>query len=166
MGLRPERLGAGLRWGGIAFVVVGGAIVVAGSVSGATHLFTSSRTEVSLSRMWFEALVAIPLGTVVLEELAFRGVLLGLLLTRLRVVPAVTACSILFGLWHVQGAVTTTSGSTVHVVGAVAGTVVATTTAGVVFCWLRLRSQSLLASALAHLATNSVALATAWYVAH
>jgi uncharacterized protein len=38
--------------------------------------------------------------------------------------------------------------------------------AGVGFCWLRLRSGSLLAPALAHLATNVVALTLAWLVEH
>ena len=42
--------------------------------------------------------------------------------------------------------------------------VLATTAAGSVFCWLRLRSGSLLAPFLAHVGTNSVSTAIAWAV--
>jgi membrane protease YdiL (CAAX protease family) len=47
----------------------------------------------------------------------------------------------------------------------IAATVVVTTAAGVGLAWLRVRSDSLLAPMLAHLATNSVTFALAW-VAH
>jgi len=50
------------------------------------------------------------------------------------------------------------------VLAAAAGTFVATFAAGLAFCWLRIRSGSLLAPAMAHLATNSVALVVAWLV--
>ena len=43
------------------------------------------------------------------------------------------------------------------VVFSVAGTVSLTTAAGLAFVWLRLRSNSLVAPALAHVATNSLA---------
>jgi membrane protease YdiL (CAAX protease family) len=48
----------------------------------------------------------------------------------------------------------------------VTGTVVATFIAGLVFSWLRLRSRSLIAPILAHIATNGLALLIAWFVAH
>jgi membrane protease YdiL (CAAX protease family) len=35
-----------------------------------------------------------------------------------------------------------------------------------VFCWLRLRSRSLIAPVMAHLATNGLALAVAWFTLH
>ena len=38
--------------------------------------------------------------------------------------------------------------------------------AGLVFAWLRLRSRSLVAPVLAHVATNGLALVAAWAVAH
>jgi membrane protease YdiL (CAAX protease family) len=47
---------------------------------------------------------------------------------------------------------------------AVAGTLVATTIAGVGFAWLRVRSQSLVAPIVAHIATNSLTFAAAWIV--
>ncbi len=46
----------------------------------------------------------------------------------------------------------------------VAGSVATTFIAGLLFCWLRLRSRSLLAPVIAHLSTNAVALVFAWTV--
>ena len=77
---------------------------------------------------------------------------------------AVVACSVLFGLWHVPGVLDATSGSAGHVLAAAGGTFVATFAAGVLFCWLRIRSGTLLAPVMAHLATNTLALVVAWLV--
>jgi uncharacterized protein len=46
-------------------------------------------------------------------------------------------------------------------IGAIAGAVLVTTVAGMMFCWLRERSGSLLAPILAHWATNSLGLLAA-----
>jgi membrane protease YdiL (CAAX protease family) len=48
------------------------------------------------------------------------------------------------------------------VVGAVAVTFIA----GLAFCWLRLRSRSLIAPVMAHVATNGLALTVAWFTVH
>ena len=53
------------------------------------------------TRRW-TVLVAIPLGTVLPEELAFRGLLLSLLERRWSVPAATLLSSVLFGLWHVR----------------------------------------------------------------
>ena len=79
---------------------------------------------------------------------------------------AALVCSTLFGLWHVYSVVRATGGSEVHVFAAAVGTFLATAAAGIAFCWLRMRSGSLLAPAIAHLATNTVALVAAWIVVH
>jgi membrane protease YdiL (CAAX protease family) len=44
--------------------------------------------------------------------------------------------------------------------------VAVTFVAGLVFCWLRLRSRSLIAPVMAHFATNGLALAAAWFTVH
>jgi membrane protease YdiL (CAAX protease family) len=44
----------------------------------------------------------------------------------------------------------------------VAGNVLSTAVAGAVFAWLRLRSGSLLAPALAHLGTNDISFGVGW----
>ena len=71
---------------------------------------------------------------------------------------AVVVTSVVFGFWHVPPALSDASGkSTIAAAGVVAGTIAVTTVAGVLFAWLRLRSGSLVAPILGHIATNSFA---------
>ncbi len=113
----------------------------------------------------YHALVAVPLGTVLLEETAFRGVLPALaerLTSRRR---ATLFASVLFGVWHVlpAWAISDTNpvlraslhgrlGQAIAVVIAVAST----TLVGLFFSWLRYRSASLLTTMFLHLASNSL----------
>jgi uncharacterized protein len=159
-GLRRDRMLRGLAYGGAVFAVVLAVLALAGAIPATAGLLEDDRVQVSAARMVFEVLVAIPFGTVVLEELAFRGTLLGLLRERLTVVGAVAVSAVLFGLWHVNGVVRATDGGLA--IGAASGTVAATTVAGVGFAWLRIRSDSLVAPIVAHVATNSLAFAVAW----
>ena len=165
LGLGPAALRPGLRWGAAAFGVIGGVVVLASLLPATRHLFSSTRADITPAQLWLEALVTIPLGTAVVEERAFRGVLLGMMLSRLRVVPAVAVTSVLFGLWHLDP-ILTGAGSMSHRAAVAAGTFVATTVAGVGFAWLRIRSGSLVAPIMAHVATNSVSLVAAWMVVH
>jgi membrane protease YdiL (CAAX protease family) len=98
-------------------------------------------------------LVHIPLGTVLCEEVAFRGVLLALANRQLprRAASAWTAAA--FGLWHVH-----TAGPGA---AAVARTVLVTGLGGVLLGGLRTRSGSLLAPIGLHLGTNVVGLLAA-----
>jgi uncharacterized protein len=75
--------------------------------------------------------------------------------------------SVLFGFWHILPALNDTNGkSGAATVGVVVGTIGVTTAAGVLFAWLRLRSESLAAPVLAHIATNSLAYIGAVIVLH
>ncbi len=166
LGLRPDRLGSGLRWGAAAAGVVA-VVLLVGVLLPATHdSFDVPRAHTTLGDLATQVLVVIPLRTVVVEELAFRGTLLGLLLVLLPRWWAVAVCSVLFGLWHLAGVLTSTPGGPAHAALVGLGTVAATGAAGAVFCWLRLRSRSLLAPALAHLATDTLPLVAAWLVVH
>ena len=158
LGLRRASLGSGFAYGGVVVGVVLAGLVVAVLV--APRAFRDDRVDVSLGRMLFEVLVEIPLATVMFEEVAFRGVLLGLLRKRLPTWPAVVVSALLFGLWHVDGVLHRHDGP--GLAAAVAGTVLATTVAGLGFAWLRVRSDSLVAPMLAHWATNSLAFVVAW----
>jgi uncharacterized protein len=154
------------------------AIVVAGVAVGAA---------VPLTRPWFEdqriadvdtagelayqALVRIPLGTAVLEEFAFRGVLLGLLARMGSMKTAVVVSSLLFGLWHIRPTVGTLATNDLAQgawaqVGAVTAAVALTTVGGLLFCALRLASGSLVAPLIVHTATNSAAIVAAYVVLH
>jgi membrane protease YdiL (CAAX protease family) len=103
---------------------------------------------------------------VLLEEVAFRGVLWGLLRRARGTVTATVASSLLFGLWHVLPSLGLASANAA--VGGVVGsgrpaqavtvlaTMAFTAAAGVVFCELRRRSGSLLAPAGLHWAVNGL----------
>jgi membrane protease YdiL (CAAX protease family) len=129
-----------------------------------------SRAAISGGRLFYELVVTISLGTVVPEELAFRGVLLGAALRLWTTWRAVLVTSVLFGLWHVAPTLHTMSDNQsvrhASAVLVVLGAVAVTSAAGVIFCWLRLRSRSLVAPAIAHFATNGLALAVAWFAVH
>jgi membrane protease YdiL (CAAX protease family) len=144
---------------GIAAALMVLAAVAALAVAPATRPLLADRrmAGVDAGGMAWRALVRIPLGTVVLEEVAFRGVLPALLS------PAV-AC-VLFGLWHVLPAARTleTNGlprSAATIVGAVA----ATTMVGAGLWWLRQASGGIAAPALVHVASNSGATVAAYAV--
>ena len=83
--------------------------------------------------------------------------------------------SVLFGLWHIaptlgtmsdnhefRGAAASVAGQVLLVLGAIA----VTFAAGLAFCWLRLKSRSLIAPVMAHAATNGLALTVAWFAVH
>ncbi len=112
----------------------------------------------------YRALIAVPFGTVLLEEVAFRGVLPALLASGRSRWRGVVAASALFGLWHVLPAWNIyrvnpvlrdlLHGTAGQVVGVSVG-VASTTLIGIAWCWLRLRSESLWTTVMLHAASNS-----------
>lgn len=131
--------------------------------------FEDERVQIGngLGELAHQALVRIPLGTVLFEEVAFRGVLLALLMQRMGTRSAVLVSSTLFGLWHIVptlGAANTNDIGGLSQAGTVAGAVVITFVGGVVFCALRLRSGHLVAPVLLHLAFNVTGYALSWVV--
>jgi membrane protease YdiL (CAAX protease family) len=163
LGLGRDRLGAGCRWGLGAVGVVAGGYVVGVLLPPTRPAFQDVRYDTPLPEALRTAFLVIPLGTVVLEELAFRSVLWGVLSRHLRPGQVLVTTSVLFGLWHVipalrgvatnRGVSDTVGGSGVAVA---VGTVALTTVGGLVFGGLRLRSGSVLAGAGAHWATNAL----------
>jgi membrane protease YdiL (CAAX protease family) len=167
LGLSPGRLAAGARWGGAAAGVVAAGLAVALAVDGLRPLLVDARvTALGPAELAHRALVRIPLGTVVWEEVAFRGVLLAALARVLAPAGAVAASAVVFGAWHVRptlGALAANDlgeGAAATALLVLAGCL-ATAAAGVLFAWLRLRSGSLLAPVLLHLATNVLGLLAA-----
>ena len=171
LGLSPEHLGSGLRWGFGAAAVVAVAVtigVVAGDrIPGVERLLADRRaTGISGLGLAYETLIRIPLGTALFEEVAFRGVLLAAAADRWSLVSAVVVSSVVFGLWHIgPGLVTLRLNepglSVAGQILGVAAMVGVTTVAGVVFCWLRIVSGSLLAPIVAHWSTNALGLLAA-----
>jgi uncharacterized protein len=167
LGLGPETLGRGLRWGVVivAAIFVGYAILA--GVPWLRDVLADRRiTSLGLSAVLFKALVWVPFGTVLLEETAFRGVVYGMVWRRYGAGIATAVSSLLFGLWHVlpaRGIATANPvfagvfggsalGRSVVYVLAITGTALA----GVVLCELRRRSGSLLPPMAAHWASNGL----------
>ena len=164
LGLSRERAASGLRWALGAIGLVATVYVVGVLVPGIRPAFQDARYHLALPDALFRAFVVIPAGTVVLEEIAFRSVLWGMLSRHLRTWQVLGTTSVLFGLWHIlpsqdlAAANQAVSGATGSggVALVVAGTVVFTTLGGLVFGELRRRSGSVLAAAGAHWATNAL----------
>lgn len=167
LGLAPQRLMRGLAVGGIMMAIIGFGIAVGVTLPATRELFEDNRVlDASTWEMIYQPFLRIPLGTAVFEELVFRGVFLGMFMLWLSPLWAVTWSSFLFGLWHVLptgltidnsaavgGIADSDGGLTLAVIGGVLGTWLI----GYLFCWLRLRANSLLAPILFHTATNSFA---------
>jgi membrane protease YdiL (CAAX protease family) len=166
LGLSPDRLASGTRWGGVAAGSVLAVVVVGVLLPVTRSSYDVPRAHTSLGDLLLDVLVVIPISTVVVEELAFRGTLLGLLVVLLPRGWAIAGCSLLFGLWHLDGVLTSSTSSAGTTALAGLGTVVATGLAGAAFCWLRLQSGSLLAPVFAHLSTNTIALVAGWILFH
>ena len=118
----------------------------------------------------YQAAVRIPVGTVLWEEIAFRGVLQAALRRVMANGAAVTVTSVVFGIWHIRptaGALRANglAGDRSRARAAVLAGVAATTAAGAFLSWLRERSGRVAAPALLHLAANSGGLIAAWAVA-
>jgi membrane protease YdiL (CAAX protease family) len=167
LGLAWRRVPAGLRWGGACFAIIAAGYAIALAIPGLHPLLTDERVGgMDGAAIAYRVLVHVPLGTVLWEEIAFRGVLLAAF-TRLRSVwVATVASSAIFGLWHIRPAVTgVTANDLVNgpflTTVAVLVACLASAAAGVVFTLLRLRSGSLIAPMLLHLATNSLGLLAA-----
>ena len=166
LGLGGDRLQRGLVLGTVAAAAVGLVYAAAATLPATRSAFVDDRGAVPLAAVLFVALVRIPLGTVVLEELAFRGVLPALVGGGWW--RATLVSSGLFGLWHVlpsMGSANAVSGA-LGTSGAVVGTVLFTAAAGVVFrAWQRW-SGHLVTPMLLHAATNSLGALVAWWVTH
>lgn len=164
LGLGRDRLGSGCRWALASIGLVAGGYVVGVLLPLTRPGFEDVRYDLPLPDVLHRAFVAIPLGTVALEELAFRSVLWGVFARHLRPWQVLVSTSVLFGFWHLVPALRageTNRGVSETVGGAgsaalVVGTVALTTVGGLVFGELRRRSGSVVASAGAHWATNAL----------
>jgi membrane protease YdiL (CAAX protease family) len=165
LGLARSTWRSGLRWGAVAAALAGTAYVLAYLVAPVREVLSDGEGDIGPTALT-AVLVLVPLGTVLPEELAFRGLLLPLLGRRHGVRAATLVSSALFGLWHVLASLGggAANAAIADVVGGdAAGTVVRvvitvlfTLLAGVVLCALRLRSGSLLAPVLAHWTVNGL----------
>nr|WP_241266621.1 CPBP family intramembrane glutamic endopeptidase [Streptomyces scabichelini] len=173
LGLDAAGVRRGMRWAPVLVGVVLVVLLLVLAVPAGRDAFRDARAAgLSVEELLWRVLVRVPLGTVLLEETAFRGVVWAMIRRRYGTAWATAVSSLLFGLWHVlpsrglnraNNAVADVfgggaAGVTLTVVGAVAAMVVA----GVVLCELRRRSDSLLAPAALHWAVNGFGYALSW----
>ncbi len=160
MGLGREELLPGLRLGSrLAAATAAGWLIIAAVPATRPVLGDERIAGLSGRQLAYQVLVRIPLGTVLWEETAFRGVLQAALR---RVMPggaAVAATSAVFGIWHIRPTIGALRANGLaqgrgRTVAAVSSAVVATAAAGVLLSSLRIRSSSLAAPILLHVATN------------
>ena len=167
MGLGLGTYLTGLLWGAGCVVGVMLLYVVGAAMPFTRSFFHDERGgEQGGLELMRNALVVVPFGTVLLEEVAFRGVLLAMVSSRYGLAWGVAVSSVAFGLWHILPSLvmhesnagvaatigTGTRAQVVSVVLSVAGTAIA----GVVFCLLLIGSGSLLAPMALHWATNGL----------
>jgi uncharacterized protein len=172
LGLDRQTWRAGLRWAGAGTGVVAVGYAAAATVPALRPAFRDTRYDNDAAAALLAACVVVPVGTVLFEEVAFRGVWWGLVRRNYGTWAATASSSVLFGLWHVlpslglgkanEGVAAVAGGSGVAGrLGPAAGTVLFTGLAGVVLCELRRRSDSLLAPAGMHWAVNGLAVLAA-----
>ena len=166
MALRGDRVGRGIRVGIVAAVPIAAVVALGIAVPGTRRYFADQRVMVGAGTAWFDALVRIPLGTAVCEELIFRGAILGMLLRRRTPLEATVIGALLFGLWHVFPTLDTlhlnpagayVEGNWLGTTAAVVAAAGVTAAAGFGFSWLRLRANSVVAPMIAHGVLNVLA---------
>jgi membrane protease YdiL (CAAX protease family) len=167
LGLHRDRLRSGMRWGLGAIALVAAVYLVGVFVPLTRTAFLDARYHLGLHGALVSAFVIIPVSTILLEEVAFRSVLWGMLARHVTTWRVLLTSSALFGLWHIlpslhlatanQGVGDAVQGAgTAASVLVIAGIVAFTALGGVVAGELRRRSGSVLASAAMHWATNSL----------
>ena len=176
LGLGREHWKPGVAYALAAVAVVAPAIAVGVLLPLTRPMFLNSH-YMTVSGALMASLVVIPLQTVIPEELAFRGVLQGVLHRAWGFRGAAVVGSLLFGLWHVATSLGLTGsnvgftrllgGGFVGMLAGVTLAVLATGTAGFVFSWLRRRSGSLIAPIALHWSLNglgALAAALVWHL--
>ena len=167
LGLHRNRLRSGLRWGLSAVALVAAVYLVGVFIPLTRTAFLDARYHLGLQGALISAFVVIPLSTILLEEVAFRSVLWGMLARHVTTWRVLLTSSALFGLWHILPSLHLAAanhgvGDAVRGAGPAAGVLVIvgivafTALGGVVAGELRRRSGSVLASAGMHWATNSL----------
>lgn len=176
LGLATNTIVPGLVWAAIAVGVVAVIFFLAALIRPARVLFADERATSAPGRQIARRmLIDVPLGTVLLEETVFRGVLYGMLWQSFNQVVAIVGTSVLFGLWHVlpaipshesHEAVRKAVGTSIWgKLAAIALTVLGTAAAGIGFALTRWWTGSVFPAIGLHWALNGLGLFAAWALA-
>ncbi len=170
-GLGREALLPGLRLGSrVAAAAAGGWLVIAVVPATRPVLRDKRITGLTGREVAFQVMVRIPVGTVLWEETAFRGVLQAALRRVMSDGAAVAVTSGVFGIWHIRPTIGALRANKLaagrgETLAAVTLAVAATTAGGAFLSLLRIRSGSLAAPVLLHLATNCAGPLAGWVIA-
>lgn len=161
LGLTPARAPAGARLGALLGAVVVYGVAVAAATPATRPCLRDARVAgLTWQGVAYQTVVRVPVGTVLWEEVAFRGVLLASFSRVLSTPGAVATTSALFGVWHIRPTldalrINQVATGPIRTTAAVAASVAITALAGALLTGLRRRTGSLLAPALVHVAANS-----------
>lgn len=169
LAVRRDGLGPGVALGALLAGIILVGILLGALLPATRGWFEDDRAAgIGVPGLLYQVLLRIPVGTALFEEVAFRGVLVGLgrrIWSRHR---GTTAAATLFGLWHIApsltfaGANPTAGDLPAPLVVAVA--VAATALAGWVLTHLRDRRRSLAVPVVVHAAANMAAFTAAWVI--
>ena len=168
LGLDRHALLPGLRWGTAAGLAIVAPLYVALLVPASQGLLEDARVQdLGLPALAYAAAVRIPLGTALFEEWVFRGVLHAAWLRAAGSRAAWAVPSAAFGLWHITPSLEALAANRPDASAGlallfVAGSVLATALAGVLFTALRMRTGGIVAPVVAHGLINSLALVAAY----
>ncbi len=180
-GLKKQGLWTSIAWG----VPVGIGLATISVLFFANPLVSNAPLEygpiarISQGELALDLLVRVPVSIAFFEELAFRGLLFGILRRRLSACKAIGITAAVFGLWHIG--VTAISVIQTNLTSASAlppflqdfvvplgtlGGIVATGLAGVAFGLLRERTGNLAGPVVAHWLADGVMIASLWWMAN
>jgi membrane protease YdiL (CAAX protease family) len=160
LGLTAGRVPAGLRCAAGPAGAVATAWLTLAAVPASRPVLADRRiTGLTWPQVAYQVIVRIPVGTVLWEEIAFRGVLHAALRRVLPGPAAIAVTSGVFGIWHIRPTIAALHINEVDTDGragwaGVAAAVAGTAATGGVLSWFRHRSGSLAAPVLLHLTAN------------
>jgi membrane protease YdiL (CAAX protease family) len=176
LGMSRNAVRPGLKYGLAFSGALLGVYGIGLAIPSTRELFLDDRADVTGAQLLVKVFVTVPLGTVLLEEIAFRGVLPAMFRRRLGrhrrgELRSDLAAAGLFGLWHILPSWNVNDANPVFRetlpdsfgrATVVLGGVLSTAMAGMFFSWMRNRSDSIVAPATLHTTTNSVGYLLAW----
>jgi membrane protease YdiL (CAAX protease family) len=169
LGFSRRQIRRGLRVGAVVAAPVVAMLALGAALPMTRRFYDDERVDLDggISELVYQTGLRIPVGTVLFEEVAFRGVLLALLTRQLPARAALAADGALFGLWHIVPSLSNAEANAVFGfarVALVAGAVATTAAGGVALCWLRRRGRHVAAPMVLHLAVNDSSYLLAWWV--
>lgn len=166
MGIDLRFIGSGILVAIIASLVIIVATIIVATIPFLRRFFIGDNlSNASGKLITFEAAIRIPFSTALIEEVLFRGVLLGLFISHYNTLFALILSSLVFGLWHIFPTIASLeqndaaqklvgkkkSRAAIGIFGAVSVTAIA----GFVFGWLRILANSIIAPWLVHWSINA-----------